>query len=83
MAADLSPAKTADPLSHPGPSPGVAERVARLRRTQPIRWTPVRGGYTQAERWVAWFKDGSSAFAKAATDDRTALFLRREMRIYG
>jgi hypothetical protein len=65
------------------PSPGLPERIARLRGVRPpFRWESVHGGYTRAERWVVAFEDGSSVFVKAATDDATAGWLRQEHRIY-
>ncbi len=45
-------------------------------------WTPVRRGYTRAERWLVDADDGSRAFVKAATDDSTASWLRAEHRVY-
>jgi hypothetical protein len=47
--------------------------VARRRAT---------GGYTPAERWVVDLADGRSAFVKAAVNDLTAMWLRKEYRMY-
>lgn len=42
----------------------------------------VSGGYTPAERWIVEFDDGRSAFVKAAVNDLTAGWLRKEYRMY-
>jgi hypothetical protein len=44
--------------------------------------TPVRRGYTNNERFVVRFTDGTSAFVKAAVNDETAEWLRREHLMY-
>ncbi|MBW3624048.1 MAG: aminoglycoside phosphotransferase family protein [Armatimonadetes bacterium] len=69
-------------MNPPEPSPGRVEQVARLTRKRPLRWTPARGGYTQAERWIVGFDDGTSVFVKAANDQNTAKWLRQEYQIY-
>src|SRR2546423_5791636 len=55
---------------------------ARLLRAEPVGWTRALRGYTPAERWVVRFADGSSAFFKAATNERTAETLRAERHVY-
>ena len=40
------------------------------------------GGYTPAERWVVRLANGRSAFVKVAVNDLTALWLRKEYRMY-
>jgi Phosphotransferase enzyme family len=52
----------------------LGERVVGRRRTI--------GGYTPSERWVVKLADGRSAFVKAAVNDLTAVWLRKEYRIY-
>lgn len=42
----------------------------------------ANGGYTPAERWVVELADGRSAFVKAAVNDLTAMWLRKEYRVY-
>ncbi|MFW6174459.1 MAG: aminoglycoside phosphotransferase family protein [Chloroflexota bacterium] len=65
------------------PSRKFARRVERLLgRGEPVDWRPASGGYTAAERWVARFRDGGSAFLKAGTTPNTARWLRNERRIY-
>ena len=62
--------------------PTVLARVAaRLgRRTGAVR--RVLGGYSAAERFVVRWREGGSAFVKAATDADTAGWLRAEHAIY-
>jgi hypothetical protein len=43
---------------------------------------PVARGYTNNERAIVRFRDGSSVFAKHAVDDLTADWLRTERRMY-
>jgi len=43
---------------------------------------PVHRGYTNNERFIVRFADGTSAFVKAAVNDETAEWLRREHRMY-
>jgi hypothetical protein len=42
----------------------------------------VTGGYTLAERWIVELGDGRSAFVKAAVNELTAEWLRKEHRMY-
>jgi len=42
----------------------------------------VIGGYTAAERWVVRLADSRSVFLKAAVNDLTAMWLRKEYRLY-
>jgi hypothetical protein len=60
----------------------LANRVARLVGSTPVRWEPAHGGYTSAGRWVVSMADGSSVFVKVATCEQTAAWLRDEHRIY-
>ncbi len=48
----------------------------------PTHWTRSERGYTAAARWSVKFSDGSSAFIKAATNDRIAEWLRVEHNFY-
>jgi hypothetical protein len=43
---------------------------------------PVVGGFTPAERCIADLDDGRSVFLKAAINDLTAVWLRKEYRMY-
>lgn len=65
------------------PSLQIIERVASLVGSKPAAWGPIVGsGYTPAERWVATLSDGSTLFAKVATTEDTATWLRDEYRVY-
>jgi hypothetical protein len=57
-------------------------RIARLTGKKPIALVPVARGYTRARRLIVRFADGSSVFAKLATDANTANWLHAEHRIY-
>jgi len=60
----------------------LSGRIAAVLGRQPVRVTPVAGGYTQARRVVAELADGSRAFVKVAVDELTAGWLRAEHRVY-
>jgi hypothetical protein len=63
----------------------VLQLVARVgqRLGRPVvAHRAVSGGYSAAARLVITFDDGSSAFIKAATDERTADALRSEHAVY-
>lgn len=64
------------------PSPEVAARLTLALETslgrRPLRWRPVVGGYTSAERWAVDLDDGTSVFTKAADGAWTARWLRAE-----
>jgi hypothetical protein len=64
----------------------LARRIERAAvgggKRRVVRFTPVRGGYTSADRRIVHFADGSSLFVKAATGEDTAGWLRAEQRIY-
>ena len=57
-------------------------RVAELLGSPVAARGPATGGYTPAERWVVELEDGRSAFVKVAVNDLTALWLRKELRVY-
>jgi hypothetical protein len=57
-------------------------RVAELLGSRVVGRRPATGGYTPAERWVIDLADGRSAFVKAAVNDLTAAWLRKEYRMY-
>ena len=58
-------------------------RAAKRLRAEPVAWEPVRsGGHTPARRWIVTFDDGRTAFAKVATDELTASWLRDEHVVY-
>jgi aminoglycoside phosphotransferase (APT) family kinase protein len=69
-------------MSESSPSSLLLVRVARrLGRTiAAVRTVP--GGYSAAERFVVRWREGGSAFVKAATDPDTATWLRAEHAIY-
>ena len=65
------------------PNEALIESVRRIfAPASPVEWKRVARGYTPAQRWVVRLDDGSSAFAKAATDEMTADWLRSEHQIY-
>src|SRR5688500_11655009 len=57
-------------------------RVAELLGSPVVDRRRAAGGYTPAERWVVQLADGRSAFVKAAVNDLTAIWLRKEYRMY-
>ena len=66
----------------PQEAAGVA-RALRSRRTIPVGWEPVTtGGHTPARRWVVRLEDRRTVFAKVATDELTASWLRDEHVVY-
>jgi Phosphotransferase enzyme family len=60
----------------------LSDRTAAVLGRQPVRVTPVAGGYTQAERVVAELPGGGRAFVKIAVDELTAGWLRAEHAVY-
>lgn len=65
-----------------GPPAELASRVQALLGAAPVSARPAKGGYTHAGRWLLDLADGRRAFAKLATDEDTASWLRAEWRIY-
>jgi len=58
-------------------------RAAKRLRAEPAGWEPVRsGGHTPARRWIVTFDGDRTAFAKVATDELTASWLRDEHVVY-
>jgi hypothetical protein len=58
-------------------------RALKRLRAEPTGWDPVRrGGHTPARRWIVTLDDGRTAFAKVATDELTASWLRDEHVVY-
>jgi hypothetical protein len=64
------------------PSSEVTAAVTRAAGEAPIGWRLVTGGYTPAERWIVELDGGRSAFAKVATANHVAQWLRVEHRAY-
>ncbi len=60
----------------------LAEGVARCLGQRLLRWRTVSRGYSPALRLVVSCADGTSVFVKAATDTRTAAWLRTEHGVY-
>jgi hypothetical protein len=56
--------------------------VAGMLGSPIVARRPVIGGFTPAERYVATLEDGRSVFVKAAVNDLTAGWLRKEYRMY-
>ncbi len=50
--------------------------------SKPVSWKSIKNGYTQAERYVVQFENGTSAFVKVATEKDTIKWLRDEHKIY-
>lgn len=62
------------------------EHVARIESAlgaRVLEAVACRGGYTPAERWRLRLEGGQSAFAKLATNEATADWLRAEQLVYG
>ena len=57
------------------------ERISDVMSNDVETFTPVQGGYTNAIRGIVRFKDGSTAFAKCATDLQTGNWLRAEIKV--
>ena len=65
------------------PSAITAARLQSFFGAIPVVfWQRVESGFTQAERWVVQFADGSSRFVKIAGGGRTAAWLRAEYQVY-
>jgi hypothetical protein len=62
------------------PDEALRVRVERLLGKRATSWRHAAGGYTPAERWIAGFEDGSSAFVKAGSHALVAGWLRDEYR---
>jgi hypothetical protein len=61
----------------------VRRAVKKGLRAEPAGWSPVTsGGHTPARRWIVRLDDGRSVFAKVATDELTASWLRDEHVVY-
>ena len=60
-----------------------ANRIESILGKRVVASRPVEGGYTPAKRTVLGFADGSSLFAKIATNVLTAGWLRQEKTVYG
>lgn len=61
----------------------IGQRVAALAGRGVVSMEVCTGGYTQAVRRRVVFDDGGTAFAKCATDARTAEWLHAEIDLYG
>jgi len=57
-------------------------RVAELLGASVVDRRVATGGFTPAERWIVELADGRSVFIKAAVNDLTATWLRKEYRLY-
>ena len=60
---------------------GLESRIADLTGREVDRLLPFHGGYTDACRRIVKFRDGNTAFAKCATDQRTSGWLHAEISI--
>jgi hypothetical protein len=58
-------------------------RAVKKLKAAPAAWGPVTtGGHTPARRWIVTLDDGRTVFAKIATDELTASWLRDEHLTY-
>lgn len=64
------------------PSEDAIRRIRACTGKRPTAWHRPIGGYTRMERWIVRFDDGSSAFAKIATDKHHSDWLRAEWHVY-
>jgi thiamine kinase-like enzyme len=64
------------------PSASLLERVTTLMASAPVEWREMKKGHTAAETWVMRFENGTSAFVKHATDEKTATWLKSEQSVY-
>ncbi|MBV9470502.1 MAG: hypothetical protein JOZ57_14785, partial [Abitibacteriaceae bacterium] len=63
--------------------PSIASRITSALGNRPVRWTSAsESGCTANQRWVVCLSSGQTAFVKAAVDERTAGWLRREYFMY-
>ena len=56
--------------------------LSEVLGSPPVRRWRATGGFTPAERWIIGLADGRSVFVKAAVNELTAEWLRREHRLY-
>jgi hypothetical protein len=61
---------------------GLRQRIERLLGARIVEAERVLRGYTPAQRWLVRLEDRRSAFVKAAVNELTADWLRREHAIY-
>ncbi len=64
------------------PSPELFSRIEKLVGSKPVAWKAINKGYTQAERYVMQFENGTSTFVKLATEKDTVKWLRDEHKAY-
>lgn len=65
------------------PEAAVRGSVTQILGARPDAWTPVtERGYANNTRWLVHIANGTNAFVKVATDNRTAAWLRTEHRVY-
>lgn len=64
------------------PDPKLLARITRLTGQRPVQVRTVQRGYTPATRLVITLADNSTCFAKVATTDYIAPWLRQEYYIY-
>jgi Phosphotransferase enzyme family len=61
----------------------AVRRAVKKLKAAPAAWGPVTtGGHTPARRWIVTLDDGRTVFAKVATDELTASWLRDEHLTY-
>ena len=60
----------------------LTQRLEKIMDKRAIHFKPVQGGYTAAQRVMAYFSDGFSAFVKVGTTELTSRWLRQEHDLY-
>ena len=60
----------------------LTQRLKKMTGKRATHFKPVQGGYTAAQRLIACFSDGSSAFVKVGTSEVTSRWLRQEHDVY-
>jgi hypothetical protein len=66
----------------PQEAANVRRALKRLRAEPEAFGAVTTGGYTPARRWIVRLTDGRSVFAKVATDELTAAWIRDEHLVY-
>ncbi|WP_293853621.1 aminoglycoside phosphotransferase family protein [uncultured Alsobacter sp.] len=61
----------------------ISTSLARCLGSEIVTAAPVRGGYTQAERWLVTPASGRRVFVKIATSPMTRTWMKSEIAAYG
>ena len=60
----------------------LTQRLYKMTGKRATHFKAVQGGYTAAQRLIAYFSDGSSAFVKVGTTELTSRWLCQEHDVY-